>query len=154
MIIIRAATVDDIGEIIALFEETVKAVNKKDYSPEQIAVWTSAKDRKIWADKVENQHFYLAETEDQIVGFSSIDDTGYIDFMYVHKDFQGHGIAKALIDQIELKARELQLTKIYSSVSITAQPFFTSRGFEVYDKEHKKLDGIAFTNALMQKVIQ
>ncbi|WP_424961161.1 GNAT family N-acetyltransferase [Ekhidna sp.] len=153
MITIRAATVDDLDEIIDLFESTVKAVNNKDYSPEQIAVWTQAKDRNIWAEKVENQHFYLALIDDQVVGFSSIDNTGYVDFMYVHKDFQGRGIAKALLDQVEQKARELQLARIHSSVSITAQPFFKSRGFEAYDKEHKNLKGIAFTNALMEKIL-
>ena len=153
MIAIKEATVDDVDEIINLFESTVKAVNKKDYSPEQIAIWTNTKDRNIWTEKVENQTFYLAEKDHQIVGFSSIDDSGYIDFMYVHKDFQGHGIAKAMLTKIEKKAKELKLKKMYSSVSITAQPFFKSKGFVVYDKEHKELNGVSFTNALMQKVL-
>ncbi|SNT30763.1 putative acetyltransferase [Ekhidna lutea] len=153
MITIKEAKVDDVDEIIDLFESTVKAVNKKDYSPEQIAVWTSAKDQNIWSEKVKSQNFYLAKIGNEIVGFSSIDNSGYLDFMYVHKDFQGHGIAKSLLNQIELKARELELTKIHSSVSSTAQPFFKSQGFEVYDQEHKNINDIAFTNALMQKVL-
>ncbi|WP_421765241.1 GNAT family N-acetyltransferase [Ekhidna sp.] len=154
MILIREATFDDVDEIIDLFMSTVKAVNKRDYSPEQIAVWASTKDRNTWGKKIESQHFYVANIDDQIVGFSSIDDTGYLDFMYVHKDFQGCGIAKALLEEVEFKARRLQLTRIHSSVSITAQPFFRSRGFETYDQEHKELKGIAFTNALMEKVLQ
>ncbi|MEP0984166.1 GNAT family N-acetyltransferase [Ekhidna sp.] len=154
MILIREATFDDVDEIIDLFISTVKAVNKRDYSAEQIAAWTSAKDRSIWCKKIESQHFYVANIDDQIVGFSSIDDTGYVDFLYVHKDFQGIGIAKALLEEIEHKARKLQLTRIHSSVSITAQPFFKSRGFETYNQEHKELKGIAFTNALMEKVLQ
>ena len=152
MIAIRKATVDDVDEIIDLFVSTVKTVNSRDYTAEQIAAWTQAKDRNIWCEKIEIQHFYVAMIDYQM-GFSSIDNTGYVDFMYVHKDFQGRGIAKSLLDQVEQKARELRLPRMHSSVSITAQPFFKSKGFEAYDKEYKSLNGIEFTNALMQKVM-
>ncbi|WP_425391264.1 GNAT family N-acetyltransferase [Ekhidna sp.] len=154
MITIRKADRNDVPDIITLFENTVRSVNQKDYSAKQIDVWANAKNKDIWSENVKIQYFYLAEIDDQIVGFSSIDDTGYLDFMYVHKDFQRRGIAKALLEQIEQKASELRLLKIHSSVSITAQPFFKSRGFKTYDDEHKVLKDVAFINALMEKVLQ
>lgn len=151
--LIREASVDDLDQILTLFEETIKSVNSKDYTEDQIRVWSAAKNRTVWLQKIEEQSFYVATKGDQIVGFGSIDVEGYLDFMYVHHQFQNQGIAKALLEKIESKALEDHITRIWSSVSITAQPFFAKNGYSHYQDEHKNVNGVAFTNALMQKMI-
>ncbi len=151
--LIREASADDLDQILTLFEETIKFINSKDYSKDQIRVWSGAKNRKVWLQKISDQSFYVATSNDQIIGFSSIDTEDYLDFMYVHHRFQNQGVAKALLEKIENKALEDHITRIWSSVSITAQPFFLKNGFSHYDDEHKNLEGVAFTNALMEKMI-
>ena len=148
---VREATLEDLDSVIELFESTIRTINTKDYSPAQIEVWANAIDKNVWSKKIIAQYFYVAEFNNQILGFSSMDYSGYLDFMYTHKDFQGKGIAKSLLQQIEKKARELGIKKIFSSVSITAQLFFTLNGFSVYDKEFKSLNGASFINSLVQK---
>ncbi len=151
---IRLATSGDLSEIIKLFESTVRTVNAKDYTPEQIEVWASAKNEKIWRKKVETQHFYIAEINKTLVGFSSIDNKGYLDFMYVRKDHQGKGVAKGLLEAVESKAGDLGIQCVFSSMSITAQPFFLTRGYEETSKETKELDGVVFINCIMMKNMQ
>ena len=48
-------------------------------------------------------HYFIVATnqQSQIVGFSSITHQGYLHSMFVHKDFQGKGIATILLNEIE-----------------------------------------------------
>ena len=153
MISIRRAVKSDVDSIIQLFEDTVRHINQKDYSRDQLAVWANAKYLAILADNVLTQYFFVAEIQEHLVGFSSFTQDGYLDFMYVHKDFQSQGIATSLLEHILKEASDMNIKRLYASVSITAQPFFRSKGFQTYDEEHKVIKGISFTNALMEKEI-
>ena len=150
---IREATTEDLDEILNLFDETVRNVNSKDYSSHQIQVWSSAKNRNLWTEKIKNQSFLVAISNEKIVGFSSIDSVGYLDFMYVHCQHLRKGIATALINRIEAIAADQSNDSIWSSVSITAKPFFIKKGYLQFDSEMKEIDGVSFTNALMKKVL-
>lgn len=150
---LRKATATDLDQILSLFENTVRNINSSDYSQEQIDVWAAAKNREIWTQKIIDQCFFVAIMENTIVGFSSIDKEGYLDFMYVHHEYQRKGIALALLNQIESTARKIRVSRICVSVSITAQPFFLKHGYTRYSDESKSISGIAFTNALMEKEI-
>lgn len=44
--------------------------------------------------------------------------------MFIHKDFQGKGVATLLLNEIERYAVAAGITRITSEVSITARPFF------------------------------
>lgn len=47
------------------------------------------------------EHFSLVAIEaGMIVGFGDIDSTGYVDRLYVHKDYQRKGIATAICDML------------------------------------------------------
>ena len=148
---IRRAEKADLEEIIELFSNTIRTVNVKDYNREQIDTWAGARNKDAWGKKIEEQHFLVKDHSGKIVGFSSIDKTGYLDFMYVHADYQRRGIAKELLTAIVAKAKEQQNEKIWASVSITAQPFFLKSGFTVKTQETKELNGVKFINAIMEK---
>lgn len=149
---IRTAKLEDLDQILQLFRDTVTMINVKDYHPEQIAVWAaSSNDVVRWMQKIKEQHFFVAHTGDKIVGFSSLTSEGYLDFMYIHKDHQGEGIASMLLARLEELAAELQLKRIWSDVSITARPFFASKGFRTTRIHMKQLEDIAFENAEMEK---
>ncbi|MEP1033243.1 GNAT family N-acetyltransferase [Ekhidna sp.] len=150
---IRAAKSDDLDQILELFRDTIQHVNSQDYSPEQIEVWQHATDRKVWLNKIKEQSFFVALMSNQIVGFSSVDADGYVDFMYTHRDHQGEGIAKALLEAVEKRTLENKLDRIWASVSITAQPFFKKNGYNHYENEHKMISGVHFKNALMEKML-
>jgi putative acetyltransferase len=149
---IRRATAGDPDEIISLFRETVLAINKQDYNEEQVRLWSTAADKKDnWLKKIGEQYFVCAVFENKIIGFASLASDGYLDFMYVHKDCQGRGVASLLYQHLEMYAAELKLAKIYSEVSITAKPFFEKKDFVVIGKQQKLLGGVAFVNYRMEK---
>ena len=85
----------DIQSCVELFIETVHSVNSKDYTPEQLNAWapsTISNNDARWQTLLDNIS-YVALIDNQIVGFSDMTREGYLDRLYVHKDFQGRGIA-------------------------------------------------------------
>src|SRR5688572_1623093 len=97
---IRFAKEDDLAEMQELFVGTIKAVCNKDYHADQIKVWTkSVENKKRWLTKISEQYFLIAQLDQKIVGYASLEGN-YFDFLYVHKDFQGLGIATRLLQEI------------------------------------------------------
>ena len=141
---------EDLGQITALFYDTVHAVNAADYAPEQLDAWADgAPDLDRWNGSLLAHHSLVAvEGRDLIVGFGDIDGTGYLDRLYVHKDRQGLGIATALCDRLE---RAVDAPVITTHASITARPFFEGRGYRVLREQRVERHGVRMTNYVMEK---
>ncbi len=154
-ILIRKATTNDVDQIRFLFRETVTFINSADYKPEEIRVWADCyKNVGSWVNKIADQHFLIATVDNSVVGFSSIADNGYLDFMYVHKDFQRNGIAKKLLIEIEKYADSLPIKTIFSHVSKTARQFFETNRFIKSGEQINKVSNIEFVNSVMVKIIK
>lgn len=147
---IRRYEPEDLGQITALFYDTVHAVNAADYAPEQLDAWADgAPDLDRWNGSLLAHHSLVAvEGRDLIVGFGDIDGTGYLDRLYVHKDRQGLGIATALCDRLE---RAVDAPVITTHASITARPFFEGRGYRVLREQRVERHGVRMTNYAMEK---
>lgn len=126
---IRTYRQEDIKDIAELFYNTVHTVNAADYTEKQLDAWADGNiDLSAW-NRSFREHMTLvavmppdkANGMQQIVGFADMDSTGYLDRLYVHKDFQRHGIATALCDRLEQAVDAEEFT---THASITAKPFF------------------------------
>ena len=148
MIKVRPAEPSDGPQIGQLIYDTIRKVNRKDYSQEQVKAW--APDPIIFS-AYDPSYAYVAERNDRILGFGNLTSTGYLNRLYVHKDFQGQGIASRLLQALEAKARELSLHEITTESSITAKPFFLAHGFLVQQEQVKVLRGVSFINFKMFK---
>jgi len=149
---IRVSNINDLGDILKLFEETVSVVCKDDYSPEQLKVWTSSiKNTDRWIDKIKSHCFLVAELNNEIVGIASLDNSDYIDLLFVHKDYQRKGIADRLYYEIEKEAIERNITSLYANVSITAKSFFEKMGYETFKEQKTIQDGVEIINYKMIK---
>ncbi len=140
---------EELGE---LYYDTVRTVNAKDYTAKEIGIWSeSGKRYDVWRKKIAEQYFIVAESGDKIVGISSIDKDGYLDYMYVHKDHQRQGIAKELLIRIEEKAVEQSNDEIWAYVSITANPFFEKNGYVFSGEKIVAVRGVEFRDRIMKK---
>ncbi len=147
--IIRKYVSTDCKQVADLFYETVHSVNAKDYTIEQLDAWADGSaDLEKW-DKSFIENYTLVAVEDNcIVGFGDIDRTGYLDMLFVHKDFQGQGIASAICDRLEAS---ITTDKIATHASITAKPFFEKRGYKSVKEQQIIRKGIRLTNYVMGK---
>lgn len=147
--IIRKYNTSDCKCLAELFYQTVHNVNAKDYTKEQLDVWATGNiDLKKW-DKSFLEHYTIVAIENEtIVGFGDIDKSGYLDRLYVHKDFQKQGIASAICDELE---QSVNGKKIATHASITAKPFFEKRGYKVIREQQVIRNGIFLINYVMEK---
>ena len=151
-ILFKKATGEDLNQILTLFEQTINAINRADYSPEQLQAWTSSvSKRDRWQKKIEAQHFVLAFVEDELAGFSSLTVDGYLDFLFVSKHHQRQGIATALYKALEQHARTHQMQELTTDASITARPFFERQGFVLVREQQVLINDISLTNLKMKK---
>jgi len=151
-ITIRLANKNDVDAIRFLYRDTIIAVNSKDYSEAQIKIWSGTfVNVDSLLKKISDQYFLVAEANGQIIGFSSLQHDGLLYFMYVHKDFQGIGVAGKLLEGIIEKAKKIKLKEIVSHVSITAKPFFEKKGFEKDGEIINKIHEVEFVNSIMIK---
>ena len=152
--IIREGHLNDIKELQSLFVETISVICKVDYDEEQIEIWTSSiKKQDRWLDILTNQYLLVAEDNEKILGFCSLDKENYLDFLYVHKDHQRQGIANKLYVEIEKEVTRKEQKIINSDVSKTALPFFEKVGFEVITEQTVEIEGVKLINYKMTKKI-
>lgn len=179
--ILRKFCPSDFPEILDLFQNTIRSVNCRDYNADQIRVWSSRRSvLESQEERFSSLYTIVAEIQlqnglppvrencnpgisalgcmslekgRQIVGYGNIDSSGYLDHLYVHKDFQGRGIASRILEQLESHARSAGCTEIEVHASITAKGFFEKYGYEVLKKQTVELDGIGLENFVMRKSI-
>lgn len=148
----------DIKEIVSLFYETVHSVNSKDYSQLELDAWAPKEEKefkmKSWQESLGKNITFVAKINNKIVGFSDITQNGYLNRLYVHKDYQGKGIATALVEILEVEAKKLNLLEIDTEASITAKPFFEQRGYKIVCSQTVERKGVKLTNFKMKKRIK
>lgn len=105
---VRQGQANDLADLQKLFVYTITTICKSDYNKQQIEVWASSVDNKQRWDEIMTKQFVLvAQQDNKIVGFATLDNGNYIDLLYVHKDHQRQGIADKLYAEIETEARRL-----------------------------------------------
>ncbi|KEI77994.1 acetyltransferase [Clostridium botulinum A2 117] len=151
---IRMYQLEDCREIVELFYNTVHSINSRDYNSAQLDVWAPKEiDIDSW-DKSFSQHYSIvAEESDVIIGFGDLDATGYLDRLYVHKDYQGIGVATTIASELENYAQENHISIVTTNASITAKPFFKKRGYEVVKEQFVERNGQFLKNFIMKKVL-
>jgi len=145
---IRAYRPSDCETLTKLFYNTVHTVNARDYTKEQLDVWaTGVVDLEQWDKSLRDHYSLVAVDGDVIIGFGDIDETGYLDRLFVHSEYQGNGVATALCDLLEQAIQG----SIITHASVTAKPFFEKRGYKVAKEQQVERQGIFLTNFIMRK---
>lgn len=146
--ILREYRPADCPQLADLFYHTVHTVNTKDYTEEQVNAWATGQvDLEAWDRSFREHYTVVAEENGLLVGFGNIDQTGYLDRLYVHKDFQGRGIATTLCNRLE----QAVAGSIVTHASLTARPFFEKRGYTVLREQQVERHGVRLTNYVMEK---
>lgn len=147
---IRKYDESDTAALARLFYETVHAVCAGDYTAAQLSCWADGRpDLGAWKESLSAHISYVAESCGKIVGFGDIDKSGYLDRLFVHKDFLRRGIAGRLCDVLETS---VSVRRIYTHSSVTALPFFLSRGYIAVSEEYAERDGERLKYFVAEKI--
>ena len=149
---IRYYEAGDAPEIVRLFFETVRSVNRADYSDEQLEAWAAGvPDPEEWHARMAGRRTLVAEEGGEVVGFAELEYDGRLDMLYVRKDAVGRGVGRRLYEAVEREARDQGLGWIFTEASITARPFFEQQGFRVVREQMVSRRGVSMTNFVMEK---
>lgn len=145
----------DVEKLVDLFYTTVHTINTKDYTEAQLDVWAIEADRSArivkWEKEFKENDTFIAEIDEQVVGFIDCTKKGYLDRLFVDANLQGQGIATALMGKVEAIARQNHLEKIELHASITAKAFFEHLDYQVRSRNIVTLKGIELLNYQMCK---
>lgn len=132
--------------IPTLFTNTIHKTCHKDYTKEQLNAWANPNiDYKTWEKRLDKTKTYLAVVEDTLVGFVEFYDD-YIDCFYVHHEYQGQGVGKALMNHILDIASKDDIKILRVDASITSKDFFEKFGFIEVSKNEVKRDNQVLIN--------
>ena len=124
--IIRKAKPVEAQAIIDLHSETVRRINSRDYTREQIDIWLGHRQGEITAEAISRGEFYVAvDEEENLLGVGTLgDDT--ITGLYVAADHQGEGAGTALLTRM---AADAGASEMEIESTLTAAGFYARMGF-------------------------
>jgi len=151
---IRLFHKQDAEQIARLFHETVREINIRDYSINQVKAWAPDNIHFTnWAKLCLERFTYVADDDGMIAGFGELELSGHINCFYCHKNYQRIGIGSKIYCAIEARATELGINRLYTEASITAKPFFLHMGFSIIREQQVECRGETFVNYAMEKFL-
>ncbi|MEZ9575352.1 GNAT family N-acetyltransferase [Vibrio sp. 10N.261.55.F4] len=155
MIRIRNYQANDDKALWEIFFHTVRNVNVRDYSQQQVEAWApSSFDFALWQKRMNGLQPFVAELDGCVVGYTDLQPSGLIDHFFCHHEYQGKGVGKALMEHVFTVGRVRGVSRYFSEVSITARPFYEHLGFKVVNEQEVEMRGVKLTNYVMEKVVE
>jgi GNAT superfamily N-acetyltransferase len=153
--VIRTYRPADAAQIAALFVNTIRVVNRRDYSQAQVEAWAPHDPGAVnhWAAMLGDgrRAAFVAAAGDQVLGFTDVEPDGHLDRLFVHHLHQRRGIATKLHEAAEAAARQFDAPKMFTEASITARPFFLRQGYADVRRQTVTIRGEDLTNFAMEK---
>lgn len=171
---IRAYHLGEEHQIWQLFYQTIHGINVQDYTQKQLNAWApNYFDQQLWSKKlatldtfvcVNSQqlhgcsdnmqcHSQEMESNSDILGYSDLQNDGYIDHFFCHQQHQGIGVGATLMAHIHSQAQCREITQLSADVSITARGFFEKHGFKVVKSQNILIRGQILSNFKMIKLL-
>lgn len=134
--LIRPAQPDDAEGISRAIVTALRETNAKDYSEEVIARVEQAFSPTAVSDLLRRRLVFVAINDDIVVGTASLDGR-VVRTVFIEPSWQGRGIGRALMTEVERAAVEQGVATLAVPSSITAEPFYAKLGFaSVRDSYH------------------
>ena len=137
-----------------IYFEATRRSNSKDYTPEQIERWVAKHaDLAEWTSRLVERNPFVAVIDRRPIAFGELEVNGHIDFFYCHPDWEGKGAGSGLMRAITAEAHKLGLKALHTEVSVTAEPFFTKKGFQTVEERVPVICGAPAKQFIMRKDI-
>ena len=143
----------DAAALAAVFEQAVREIASRDYSPGQIAAWIGDEPResRFRQKMADGRRCWVAvDDQDRVTAFVDLEPDGHIDFLFADPAVAGRGVTGALLDVLEQAARESGLSRLYVEASEPARRFFLKRGYSVVRRRDFEIGGVAIHNYAME----
>lgn len=155
-VIIRKLDPEDVKAVVRLMRDTIRIVNRKDYTQKQIEVWSSKNTARRLSKKVQEVSALriVAVFDGKIVGTACLKFQGNeLTGLYVKHDMHGKGIGSRLLRHIESYARRKGLKDIKLYSTLTAVDFYKHQGYKRIRSMSHLFDTVYVPCVLMKKFL-
>ncbi|MFL7035423.1 GNAT family N-acetyltransferase [Vibrio lentus] len=155
MVRIRNYQPNDNKALWEIYFHTVRNINVRDYSQEQVEAWAPSDfDSELWQKCLHRIQPFVAELDGRVVGYTDLQPNGLIDHFFCHHEYQGKGVGRALMEHVFQIGSVRGVSRYFSEVSITARPFYEHLGLTVVNEQEVEMRGVKLTNYVMEKVVE
>ncbi len=153
-ITLRAYRPADAQATYDVFYDAVHRGTVAHYSQRERAAWVNSQVMPSgWTEKLERQFTQVAVSEGRLIGFMSLERSGYLDMAYVLPSVMGQGVAARLYAALENWARAQLIPRLSVQASHLAKPFLQRQGWRLIDRQAVLRNGRRITNFTMDKVL-
>ena len=149
---VRKAKTEEAQAIIDLHVDTVRRINSRDYSTDQIDFWIGKRKVEITEAMIKAKEYYVAVDETgHVFGMGHMKDNN-ITGLYVSADHQQEGIGSAILGRMEKDAMQNGAVMMEIESTLTAAPFYLRKGYHEIDR--RKVGTAKLDVVVMRKGIQ
>ena len=148
----RKARQEDAEALAAVFYAAVRKGDSP-YSEAERAAWLPEQlTATAMVKRTEGLFVAVVEEDARVIGFMGLREAdGYVDLAFVLPEARGQGAFRLLFESIEERARQLDVSRLWTHASLMAQPAFRAMGFRVIHHETIDRAGEQLRRALMEK---
>ena len=161
--VIRRLNESDAQAVSELIITTIRISNVGDYPADLMEELVKTQTPEHVLQRASWTHFYVAEEAGRIIGCGAIgpywgkQDESSLFSIFVHPDYQGRGVGRAIIKKLEQDEFALRAKRIEIPASITGLPFYRKMGYsfkngrnetdeeQLYRLEKYRAAGIEYT---------
>lgn len=140
-ILIRPARVEDGERILQLKIESIRTLNAPDYTAEQIEAVIESVNYWHHLESRLNEAVFVAETQGQVIGVSSLFNWGVVSSLFVHPHYVRRGVGTRLLRAVENEARKRDWKVLSLTASLTGQPFYQACGYRTVGRSSLSCKG-------------
>lgn len=135
-----------------IYQQSVKKLATKLYSPIQIEAWSNFPNNQIkFQEFIFKPKTYIKEENNQIIAFCGLEENGHIASLYVHPNYSRQGYGTEILKFVLTEGQNIGLEVFHTEASFLSQPLFLKCGFKVITMETVKYGEISFERYKMQK---
>ena len=149
-LIVRRAQKDDASRIISSHRRSIREVCSKDYSPEQISVWSGRDFQEArWHQTIDRDMVWVvANAASEVFGFGHLqlrDREAELMGLYFAPEVIGQGLGKEMIRLMLQECRAKRVSSICLTGTKTALKFYETVGFkQIGTSKEIPIDGMLF----------
>lgn len=149
---IRECNNDDCEEIYQLHISSINSCCSSHYDEQSLNSWISTKSPHAYMNLPKSIKMFVMETNMRLCGFGIIDiDKQSINGLYIHPDFVGKKIGKALLDHMENLAKLNKLDSLNLMSTLNAVSFYKKMGYAIEGYDIVKLSSGSTLNCVRMK---
>ena len=149
---VRAARPGDAAAILRVHEQSIRELGPAGYAPEEVESWAAGLRTEGYVEEMASGETVLvAVVERAIVGFGALKNEE-ISALYVAPDMVRRGIGSALLQSLEVIARDQGRSRLRLTATLIGETFYRTHGYrEVERRKHPTRGGLLIESVVMAK---